>query len=327
MTDAEPSQREATTRAAAVLEQDEAREAAQSRTSEQVIFPDDLLPGVDAEQMSLREGLRRGGITMFVVLTLLNSLDELEGAAIYVLAPEIRATFGISEGAIVFITTASAAFFVLGAVPMGWLCDRVKRRVPIVGFSGLFFGFFVFLSGLATSAFMLFWTRFGTGVAKASTIPVHSSLIADNYPIGVRARMSALNDMIGHGLALASPVLVGAIAVSAGGTEGWRWAWFILGIPVSIVALVAFFMKEPPAGAVREGPRPRRADRRRRPTRRRSPWRRRSPGSSASARSGPCSSPSAPWASGCSASRCWPRSTSTTPSGSPTSSSAACSSA
>ena len=110
--------------------------------------------------MSLREGFKRGGATMFVVLTLLNSLDELESAAIFVLAPEIRATFGISEGAIVFIATASSAFFVLGAVPMGWLCDRVKR-VPIVGFSGLFFGFFVFLSGLATSAFMLFWTRFG----------------------------------------------------------------------------------------------------------------------------------------------------------------------
>ena len=63
---------------------------------------------------------------MFVVLTLLNSFDELEGAAINVLAPEIQRTFGISEGTIVFISTASAAFFVLGAVPMGWLADRVQ---------------------------------------------------------------------------------------------------------------------------------------------------------------------------------------------------------
>jgi len=232
---------------AAVLAEDEAREVAQARAQEQVIFPDDLLPGVNAAPLSLRQGIKRGGALMFVVLTLLNSLDELEGAAIYVLAPEIRATFGISKGAIVFIGTASAAFFVLGAVPMGWLSDRVKR-VPIVGFSGLFFGFFVFLSGLATSAFMLFWTRFGTGIAKASTIPVHGSLLADNYPIGVRARMSALNDLIGHGLALASPVLVAAIATISGGPEGWRWAWFILGVPVSIAAVGAFFIKEPPRG-------------------------------------------------------------------------------
>jgi ABC-type branched-subunit amino acid transport system ATPase component/predicted MFS family arabinose efflux permease len=233
--------------AATVLEEEAARQAAQAEAREQVIFPDDLLPGVNAEPMSLRKGIAAGGAFMFVVLTALNSLDELEGAAINVLAPEIRQTFHISEGTIVFISTASAAFFVLGAVPMGWLSDRVKR-VPIVGVSSLFFGFFVFLSGLAVSAFMLFWTRFATGIAKANTIPVHGSLLADNYPIGVRARMSALNNMIGHGLSLASPVLVAAIATWAGGPEGWRWAWYLLGIPVTIVAVAAFFMREPPRG-------------------------------------------------------------------------------
>jgi ABC-type branched-subunit amino acid transport system ATPase component/predicted MFS family arabinose efflux permease len=233
--------------AATVLVEEEDRQAAQRRAREQVIFPDDLLPGVRSAPISLKDGLKVGGAYMFVVLTLLNSLDELEGAAVNVLAPEIRATFGISEGTMVFIGTASAAFFVLGAVPMGWLADRMKR-VPLVGVSSLLFGFFVFLSGLAVNAFMLFWTRFFTGIAKANTIPVHQSLLADNYPIGVRARMSALGNMIGHGLGLASPVLVGAIAVWAGGDDGWRWAWFLLGIPVSICAIAAFFMKEPPRG-------------------------------------------------------------------------------
>jgi ABC-type branched-subunit amino acid transport system ATPase component/predicted MFS family arabinose efflux permease len=230
-----------------VLAEESARRAAQSQAAARPVFPDDLLPGVNAAPMTLREGLRRGGWFMFVVLCALNSLDELEGAAIYVLGPEIRRTFHVSEGTVVFIGTASAAFFVLGAVPMGWLADRV-RRVPIVGVASLFFGGFVFLSGLAVNAFMLFWTRFATGIAKANTIPVHGSLLADNYPIGVRARMAALNNTIGHGLGLASPVLVAGIAKAAGGTEGWRWAWLLLGLPVSAVALLAFFMPEPPRG-------------------------------------------------------------------------------
>ena len=34
----------------------------------------------------------------------------------------------------------------------------------------------------------------------------------------------------------------------AGGPEGWRWAWIVLGIPVSIVGVAAFFMREPPRG-------------------------------------------------------------------------------
>ncbi|MEX1007455.1 MAG: ATP-binding protein [Acidimicrobiia bacterium] len=247
MEDAERGDGSAAALAATVLEEEDAREIAQKRAREQVIFPDELLPGVNSEPVSFTDAFRVGGKLMFIVLGLLLAFDELEGAAISVLAPEIRRTFGISEGAIVFIATASSAFFVLGAVPMGWLADRVKR-VPIVGWASMAFGFFVFCSGLATSAFMLFWTRFATGIAKANSIPVHQSLIADNYPIGIRARMSAVMNMGAHGIGLASPVLCAAIATWAGGVEGWRWAWFILGIPVILVAVLAFFMKEPPRG-------------------------------------------------------------------------------
>ena len=186
---------------------------------------------------------------MFVVLLLLLSFDELEGAAINVLGPEIRRTFHISSGTIVFIATASSAFFVLGAVPMGWLADRVQagadRRVgePRVRRCSCS------APGLAISAFMLFWTRFATGIAKANSIPVHQSLhrrqLPDRHPGP---------DVGGHehgrrtASGWSSPVLCAAIATWAGGIEGWRWAWFLLGIPVVIVAVLAFFMKEPPRG-------------------------------------------------------------------------------
>ena len=234
--------------AATVLDEEAARQAAQERAREQVIFPDDLLPGVNAPPMSLREGLRIGGHLTFIVLTAIVLLSELEEAAVVVLAPEIRATFHISDGAMVFIGTASAAFFVLGAVPMGWLADRV-RRVPIVGWSAFLFGGFVVASGFAVNAFMLFWTRFASGITKASTIPVHGSLIADAYPIGVRARISAVSQGGARALGQTiSPVLAAAIAEAAGGPEGWRWVWYSLGIPVAIVAVVAFAMPEPPRG-------------------------------------------------------------------------------
>jgi ABC-type branched-subunit amino acid transport system ATPase component/predicted MFS family arabinose efflux permease len=246
-TDGGEGQGSAASLASAVLTAEASRQAEQESAREELVFPDDLLPGVNAPQMTLRQGLRVGGWFMFLVLTAIVSLDELEGAAINVLAPEIQRTFHMSEGAIVFIGTASAAFFVLGAVPMGWLADRVKR-VPIVGVSAMLFGGFVFLSGFAVNSFMLFWTRFFTGIAKASTIPVHGSLVADAYPISVRARMSAAMQGASHAIALISPVLVAAVAQIAGGPQGWRWAWYLLGIPVSLVAIGAFFMKEPPRG-------------------------------------------------------------------------------
>jgi ABC-type branched-subunit amino acid transport system ATPase component/MFS family permease len=232
---------------ASVLDEEATRRQAQSDRGREVLFADDLLPGVGSEEMDLRAGLRRGGPYTFFVLLALNSMDELEGAAVNILGPDIGETFGVSDGLITFISVASVAFFVLGAGPMGYLADRM-RRAPIVGFSSIAFAFFAFLSGLAVNAFSFFWTRFFTGISKANTITVHATLLADTYPIAIRGRMYALNAAVGRVFNAASPVLVGGIAVAAGGDEGWRWAYLTLGIPVAILAVLAFAIPEPERG-------------------------------------------------------------------------------
>jgi ABC-type branched-subunit amino acid transport system ATPase component/predicted MFS family arabinose efflux permease len=233
--------------AAAVLDEEAARQAAQERAKEQVIFPDDMLPGVESEPVGFPEAFAKGGRLMFVVLGLLISLDQLTLNAVQTIQPELRRTFHISSGTVVFISTASSLFFVLGAIPLGWLADRMKR-VPIVGVTSLLGAVFTFFTGAALSAFMLFWTICLTGITKANDIAVHPSLMADNYPIGIRARMSALMNLGQQILGNLSPLLVGLIATAAGGTEGWRWSFFILGIPAALVAALAFLIKEPPRG-------------------------------------------------------------------------------
>jgi ABC-type branched-subunit amino acid transport system ATPase component len=45
-----------------------------------------------------------------------------------------------------------------------------------------------------------------------------------------------------------SPLLCGVIADQVGGPNGWRWAFYILAIPIVLVAFVAFRLKEPPRG-------------------------------------------------------------------------------
>ena len=46
--------------AAAVLDEEAARQEAQARAKEQVIFPDDLLPGVNSEPVNFKRGVRQG---------------------------------------------------------------------------------------------------------------------------------------------------------------------------------------------------------------------------------------------------------------------------
>jgi ABC-type branched-subunit amino acid transport system ATPase component/MFS family permease len=235
--------------AATVLDEEAARQAEQQST--EILFADDLLPGVKSEGISLRKGLAMGGgAATFVVLMILNSLDELQTAAIAVLAPDIRDTFGVSDGTITFIASSSGAFVVLGAIPMGWAADRM-RRIPIIGWASIVFAAMVTLSGMAVNAFSFFWARFGVGIAKANTIPVHSSTIADTYPIGIRGRIGAIDKGMGRLIAVISPILVGGIAAIANGpgeVDGWRWTYYLLGIPVAIAAIAAFFLKEPQRG-------------------------------------------------------------------------------
>ncbi|MDY7100214.1 MAG: MFS transporter [Actinomycetota bacterium] len=208
---------------------------------------DGPLPGVREEHRSLRAGLAAGGARTFWVLLLLSSLDELEAAGLSVLAPDIRDTFGLSDGTIVVLSAAAGAVIVLGVIPMGWLADRF-RRPPIVGAASLALGAMVFASGLAANAFLFFLARVGAGLAKSNTLPVHGSLLADTYPIGVRGRLSAATGVAGRVLGVAAPVLVGAVAALAGGDEGWRWAYLLFGLPLSVVGLLAFTLKEPTRG-------------------------------------------------------------------------------
>ena len=240
MSDIDPSE-SAAALSRSLIERDESRDS--RRVDDELQMDDRLLPGVGADAMPLREGLAIGGSMTFIVLLLLNTLDELEAAALTVLAPEIRDAFGVSDGAIVFLASASTAFVFLGAVPLGWLADRV-RRGPIIGVSGLLFGLFTLLSGLALNVTTFFLARLGTGIAKANTLPVHGSLIADTYPIGVRGRMAAMNVMAGRGMSVISPIVVGAIAAWA----SWRWTYGVLWIPVAVVALLAFRLPEPVRG-------------------------------------------------------------------------------
>ncbi len=233
--------------AQAVLDAEAERQERQDESTREALFPDELLPGVSDSKLTLWDGVKIGGVFTFVMLVLLQSFVELENAVLSVLAPNIRDTFHVSDGVIVFISAASGAFLVLGAFPMGWLADRF-RRGRIIGIATAVFTVMVFSCGFAVNAFALFLGRFGVGVAKSNELPVQGSLIADAFPIGIRGRISAVVAGAARLAAVLSPALVGGIAALAGGTAGWRWAYFLVAIPMIPLAILAFRIPEPPRG-------------------------------------------------------------------------------
>src|SRR5436190_8964357 len=165
--------------ASAVLEEESKREAEQIARSTQQLLPDDLLPGVGAEQMSFREATRRGGLGMLIVIPLLGMVEEFDRVAIAVLAPDIQKTLDVSDTVLLGIAAFGGIALVLGSIPLAWLADRMKR-VRIVGFASIFWGVAVFLQGLAVNPFQMFSARALTGLGQSNHLPVHSSLLADN---------------------------------------------------------------------------------------------------------------------------------------------------
>ena len=78
-----------------------------AKATDEVLLPEDLLPGTREEQMSLREGLRRTGVTTFAVLAVIVALDNLQTSALSVLAPNLQSSVHVSSGVIVFVAGIS----------------------------------------------------------------------------------------------------------------------------------------------------------------------------------------------------------------------------
>ena len=232
--------------AAAVLDEEAKRQAEQAEREAGVVLPDDLLPGVGDEPMSLREAFAVGGKGMAVLLLLLNLVDELP-RTIRVLAPDIQRSLGISDTVLFGVLGFGGVALVLGTVPMAALADRI-RRVALIPIMSGFWAVATFLSGLVVNPFQLFWATAATGLGQAYRIPVSNSPITDTYPIQARSRIFAFEGVgrpIGQ---LLGPLLVGGIAVSIGGDDAWRYAFFILAVPPVLLGLTALRLREPERG-------------------------------------------------------------------------------
>src|SRR3954462_1794436 len=104
------------------------------------------------------KGLHRltGGLPTFplVILTLLFFFDEWDTAAFNVLAPNIQATFHLTDRAFGILVIANVSVVLLAAIPLGYYGDRMPR-VWFVTVGALVAGVFSMLTGFAGTLLVL----------------------------------------------------------------------------------------------------------------------------------------------------------------------------
>ncbi|HWL44944.1 MAG TPA: ATP-binding protein [Ilumatobacter sp.] len=233
---------------AAVLDEEQRRQEEQSARAAEVVLPDDLLPGVGAEQLGWRATLRIGGLTTILLVVCLVAVEQFRGAATSVLAPDIQRTFGITDTMLSGIAGFGGVALVLGAVPMAWLADRMSRKRLVAG-STAFAALGVLATCVVANEFQLFWAFVVAGVGFAFVVPVVGSLLSDQYPIQGRARVFAMYAAARPLGEAVGPFVVGLTARLAGGDDGWRWSYLVIALPIGLLAVAAaLFMKDPPRG-------------------------------------------------------------------------------
>ncbi|HEX3846780.1 MAG TPA: MFS transporter [Steroidobacteraceae bacterium] len=194
---------------------------------------------------------REAGRARWYVLLLLTAVYALNIADRFVISTliePIKADLHISDYAVGFLTGASLAlFYVAAGLPLSALADRVNRRNLIAVALGAW-SVMTVICGFTRTFWQLMIARVMVGVGEAGGTPPSQSLISDYFPwrrralaLSVYAVGAAIGSMLGSSMGYVSD------------RWGWRSAFFVLGVPGIVVALVVrITVKEPPRGRLDE---------------------------------------------------------------------------
>jgi MFS family permease len=193
-------------------------------------------------QMSRRVPSASAALAILTGLNFLNYLDRMIPAAVM---PAMIAALHLKDTQAGSLATLFGLTLVVISPGAGWLADR-RPRFKLAAVGVLIWSAATFGSGLAPTFAVLALARIFTGVGEASYVVVTPSLVSDYYPQARRGRALAIfYAAIPVGSALGF-VLGGAINAHF----GWRWAFFLAGVPGAALAISLYLLRDPPRGAM-----------------------------------------------------------------------------
>ena len=179
------------------------------------------------------------------VLVVVYTFNFIDRQILSILLEPIKQDLGLSDSALGMLTGfAFALFYATLGIPIARFADRSNRR-NLIAWALAIWSAMTAVSGLAQNFWHLLLARIGVGVGEAGCSPPAHSMLADYFPTENRATALGI-----YSLGIPFGILFGFIA---GGWLneffGWRVAFFIVGVPGLLLAiLVRFTLREPPRG-------------------------------------------------------------------------------
>ena len=193
--------------------------------------------------------LERRARYALVLLFVIYAVNYLDRQLLSILMEPIRKELHLSDTQLGFLSgLAFALFYATLGIPIARLADRFSRR-NIIAISLALWSLMTAFSGLSHSFFQILLARIGVSVGEAGGTPPAHSLISDYFAPARRGRAMAV-------YAVGTPI--GILMGLAGGgwinqAFGWRPAFFIVGFPGVLIAILFFLTVHEPTRGAQDG--------------------------------------------------------------------------
>ena len=179
------------------------------------------------------------------ILVIVYTFNFIDRNILSILLQSIKTDLNLSDTSLGLLSGfAFAAFYATLGIPIAKYADRGNRR-NLISISLAIWSLMTALSGLAQNFLHLLLARIGVGIGEAGCSPPAHSMISDYFPANKRSTALGI-----YSLGIPFGIMFGLFA---GGwideMFGWRAAFFIVGVPGILIAIIfRFTVKEPTRG-------------------------------------------------------------------------------
>jgi sugar phosphate permease len=193
------------------------------------------------------QAVNRGATYALLIVTLLNFLNYIDRFILAAVLPRVKAEFVLTDFQLGLLANAFLVAYFVTSPLFGVLGDRTSRpRLMAAGVGA--WSIATAAAGLTRNFGQLLFARAGVGVGEAAYSTISPALLSDYYPRSLRGRAFAIF-YVAIPVGAASGFLLGGALERA---FGWRVAFYAVGVPGILLALVAARLRDPIRGASEE---------------------------------------------------------------------------
>lgn len=180
-----------------------------------------------------------------IILVAAYTSSHVDRNIVGILIEPLKADLGLSDTQLGFLSgIAFALFYATLGIPIAIWADRSNRR-NIIAWSVAIWSAMTAVCGLAQNFWQLALARIGVGIGEAGSSPPSHSMLSDLYPKEQRSSAMSI-----YALGVYFGIMIGFLVGGFVADQwGWRAAFFVVGLPGLLIALlVRYTMVEPPRG-------------------------------------------------------------------------------